>query len=91
MRVFVTTHGTFQYVAHSVHVFPSWFTGAGVMAAMQPGVSFGRGVVWCGTHQVGVTKDYGTREPVHSHARVCVASSEVAGMEMGVHGATMQK
>ena len=91
MRVFVTTHGTFQYVAHSVHVFPSWFTGAGVMAAMQPGVSFGRGVVWCGTHQVGATKAYGTREPVHSHARVCVASSEVAGMKMGVHDAAKQK
>ena len=91
MRVFVTTHDTFQYVAHSAHVFPSWFTRAGVMAAMQPDVSFGRGVVWCGTHQVGVTKDYGTREPVHSHACVGVASSEVAGMEMEVHGATMQK
>ena len=61
------------------------------MAAMQPDVSFGRGVVWCGTHQVVVTKDYGTKEPVHPHARVCVASSEVAGMEMGVHDAAMQK
>ena len=85
MCVFVTTHDLFTNVAHSVQVSLRGSHMTGGMAAMQPAVSFGRGVDWCGTHQVGEYEEHGTRSLVHPHARLRVASSEVAGKEMVVH------